>query len=553
MPIPHSLARLGALASLLAVGKGSGWAAEPLAAAERLEAAQIARHVRELGSDAFEGRGPGSAGAERAAAYLERELRALGVEPAGTDGYRQPVPLHATRPLPESELLVVSECDSGTLRLGEDYLLYGGGVSTLVPQATPSVFAGYGIVAPEFDYSDYEDLDVAGKVVVVLSGEPESTDPGYFDGPRPTVYSTPEAKQRTALGRGAYGTLIVPSSLEPSFKGWDYWRSQFAFESLTLAYTVPRHLAALVHPEAARRLFCGSGSSLEDVYAAEREHRVRGFVLPARVRFRGEFEERDFLGANVVGIVRGSDPELRDTYVLLSAHYDHLGIGPPVEGDAIYNGVVDNAIGTAGVLEIARVLAGLRTPPRRSVLLFFAAAEEFGLLGSSHYVEHPIVPLHRTAANLNVDGLAHLGGFRDVIGVGADLSSLGGTLRAAARSLGLVVSEPPDAFARSDAYAFSDQAAFAEAGVPALLVHEGFDRPGSSREAALAELIAWGRSRYHTPFDDLAQPLDFEAARRHLQVVLATLLAIAESDDDPRWKPGTPYALARLQSRAEGR
>jgi hypothetical protein len=439
------------------------------------------------------------------------------------------------------------------MRSGDDFLPFSEGLSTVIPQPTPLVFVGHGIVAPEFDHNDYGELDVRGKIVVFLSGEPPSDDPAYFAGVRPTVYATPEAKRRTAISRGARGSLLVPSGREPAWKDWAYWRAQFAFEHVSLAYNVPQEVSALMRPASAARLFCGARHDLAEVYALEKAGRLSGFPLTTSVSYRGAFRERDFRSNNVAGLVPGRDRRLDDEYVLLSAHYDHLGIGPPQNGDAIYNGVIDNAIGVAGVLEIARALAQGSEGPRRSVIVLLTTGEEHGLLGSSYYTDHPLRPLYKTVANINVDGLAHMDTFNDVIGVGAELSTLGSTLERVARRLRLSVAEPPAAAAVTDAFAYSDQVAFAEAGVPAVLINEGFRWAHAPEGEALRRRVAWGRTRYHRPSDDLAQPLDFEATRQHAEVVLAFLLEVAGSEEAPRWRPGTAYALAQLRLQAEKR
>ncbi len=512
----------------------------------------IRRHTFFLGDDAREGRSPGSPGAQQAARYIAEELERAGLEPLGRDGaWFQDVPLHGTIPVDDTELVLSSGSESSPLILGKDYLLFTGGVQTLIPRDVPLVFAGYGIVAPEFDYNDYQGLDVTGKVVVVLAGEPESSDPGYFAGAAPTAYSTPEAKQRIALSRGARGSLLIPSTLEPR-RPWDDLQLEFAFEHLSLPYTLPRHLSAWIRPESATRLFCSAEWDLDAIHAMEREHTVRSFPLATRIRFRGEFAQRDFFCSNIAARLPGKDRKLRDTHVVVSAHYDHLGVGPSEGGDGVYNGVVDNAIGVAGALEVARVLAARPEAPRRSVVFLFPTAEEEGLLGSLYYLDHPLVPVHRTVANVNVDGLAHIDTFADVVGVGADKSTLGETLRRVASRRGLKVSRVPP-LARANPFAFSDQAAFAEVGVPALLVNEGLEWSGHSLAEALARYAEWGRTRYHRPTDDLSQPLNFEAARQHVEVLVDLVWEVANDPVPPAWNPGRPEALAQLQTQAEGR
>jgi len=539
--------RLFALVALVA---SLGLLAEP---EEGVTAEGIRRHVFVLGADELEGRAPGTPGGEKAARYIAGELLRHGLRPLGADGsFYQPVPLHGSRPDPTNELFLVSPCGSGPLRVAEDYLLEAGGSGSLLPQPLPVVFAGHGIVAPEFGHDDYRGLDVAGKVVALLTGEPPSADPAWFGGEAPTVYSTVEAKLRVALSRGARATLLLPSGQEPAWKDWEYWQRQYFEETITLAYSVPRHLAVRLSAPAAARLLCGSDKDLAALHRLESRGGLRGFELPAQVWYRGAFLERDFTSPNVVAVVDGSDPQLSDSYVLVSAHYDHLGIGPAEDGDAVYNGVVDNAIGVAGALEIARVVAA-GVPPRRTVVFVFTTGEEEGLLGASHYLEHPLVPVSRTVANVNVDGLAHLDAFADVIGIGAELSSLGERLGRVARRRGLELSVPPAVLEHVEAFALSDHAAFAEAGIPALLVNEGFTGGSVPPAAALARFLEWGRTRYHRPADDLAQPLDFAASRAHAALLAELVRDLADDPEPPKWREGSPYAAAQARARAEGR
>ena len=533
-------------------GPPSAAAGQRLAdAAAAVSADALHRHAAVLGSDALEGRAPGTLGGRRAAAYIAGELERLGVWPFGDDGtYFQEVPLHGNKPLPGSRLVLTSLGEAHDLTLESDYLLYTTGAETWLPRPVPMVFVGYGIVAPEFDYNDYADVDVRGKIVVYLAGEPESDDSEFFLGPRPSVYAAPETKQRIALARGAVGSVLVPP-LECVNECWDRRRRQFAFEHLTLAYTLPRHLSLVLHPDLVPTLFAESLYDLDQVRVMQREHTLRSFHLPVTLTFEGSFESRNFLAPNVVGRIEGSDPRLADSAVVVSAHYDHLGVGPEVAGDSIYNGVVDNALGVAGVLEIARVLATRTGPPRRSVIFLLSTAEEEGNLGSTFFLDHPPLPLSRIVANVNVDGLAHRELFDDVIGIGGDLSDLGELLREAARTLGLEMAEPDMVAAGHEAYARSDQAAFAEAGVPAILVNEGLSWKGTRREEAVRQTIEWLAMVYHSPRDDLAQPLNFEASREHCGVVLALVLAVANALEPPQWRPGVPYAYQRLLSLAD--
>jgi len=504
-----------------------------------------------LGSDALEGRAPGTRGGDRAAAYLAAELAALGLKPLGDDGgYLQQVPLLGSMPLPGCRLTISSLGEDRALVLGDDYLLATTGEQTLIPRPTPMVFVGYGIVAPEFDYNDYADVDVRGKVVAFLEGEPISTDAGYFAGEERTVYAALETKIRTALARGAVGSVELPRP-ERDEVWWEMQRRAYSFEHVTASAAVPRHLAVVLHPDRVATLFEDALYDLEIVLEMERRSALRSFHLPVQLAFDGEFATRSFLSPNVVAALDGTDPGLRSSYVVVSAHYDHLGRGPAEDGDEIYNGVVDNALGVAGALELARVLSGMERRPRRSLIFLFSTAEEEGNLGTTYFLEHASVTPPEMVANINIDGLAFLDGFASVVGIGGELSGLGGLLKRAVRPLGLEVTATDEVLWSHEAFVRSDQVAFAEAGVPSVIVAEGLSWKHASREEALRQLAIWFETRYHRPTDDLDQPLDLEAARQHCQAVLALVWAVADTARAPEWRPGAPYAYQRLLSLAD--
>ncbi len=511
-------------------------------------------HVEFLGDDALEGRGTGTRGGERAAQYLAAECARLGLQPMGEDGgFLQAIPMHGSRPLPQSRLQIVTKSGETTLSLNKDYLLYHSGAQTFVPKPVPLVFVGYGITAPEYDYNDYQTMEVEGKIVVFLSGEPASEDKNYFAGETQTLYAFPAYKQMMAIARGARGSIMIPLPREERGRTWDYWARQFAFEDVTLLSSATNNLSILLNPATARVLFEDAAFSLQEVFDLDAQHAMRSFSLKTSASFRGVFQQRDFLAHNLIGGWEGSDSALKDSYVLLTAHYDHLGVGTAVQGDSIYNGVFDNAIGVAAVLEIARALTALSGRPRRSLLFLFLTGEEKGLLGSNYYVEHPIVPLHRTIANINVDGLALFDTFNDVAAVGAEFSSLQESLQQVAAALGLRLSAVPDYFTGTQPFARSDQVVFAQAGIPSLLVMEGLDYRHTSKEEGWQRFLQWGEQFYHAPADDLHQPLNFAAAQQHAQLLFALSYELANGLRAPEWKPDTPFIHARLQTLAEKR
>lgn len=528
--------------ALLLVGASVGGQARAPAADLRICPERLRQHVTVLGSDTFAGRAAGTRGGALTEAYVAGQLAAAGVAGAAAGGaYLQAVPMHGSVPLPSSELLLISPCHSGALSLGEDYLLFTSGDATLLPQPVEVVFAGYGIVAPEAGEDDYAGLSVRGKVVAVLAGEPHRLARRFSSGDGPTIYASPESKRRIALSRGAVGLLIIPSLREPTWRDWTGRRREFAFEHVVLPYGVTQSFAALLHRRAAEKLLCGALYSLAAVDEMDRAGRLPAFATRAQVRFRGVFSERDFVAHNVAGVVWGSDPALANTFVLVTAHHDHLGEGPPVDGDGTYNGVVDNAMGVAAVLEVMRVLAASPAKSRRSVVAVLFTGEEKGLLGSTYYVDNPLVPRNATVAAVNVDGLATFDTFNDIVVLGGEWSTLGATAARVAASLRLEVSTLPPAFARPDVYALSDQIALARGGVPAVLINEGFKVRTRRPEEALANAVAWGQTRYHTPFDDLSQPINWEAAAQHAEVILALVRTVANEETAPAWLPGSPF------------
>lgn len=521
--------------------------------AETVDIETYWRHATRLGDDALAGRAPGTEGGAAAAAYIADQLRALGLEPpAATHSYTQPVPLHGAMPLDACRLVLSRPDTTVTLELWRDYLLYATGDETEVAAARPVIFAGYGIVAPEYDYDDYHSIDVEDAIVVFLEGEPRASDPWYFDGRFETHHAQVGVKQRLALSKGAAGSILLQSEETLGDASWARLQREFRFEHVTLGYGVPGNLSLIVSARGARELFAGSRHDLDETWAMDAEGTVESFPLETRLSFRGAFATRDFLSPNVVATVPGTDAALAASYVLISAHYDHLGVGTPVRGDSIYNGLIDNASGVAACLEMARVFSstgGLR----RSLLFVFLTAEETGLLGSRHYVENPLVPLHRTVANLNVDGIAFLDTFDDVVGVGARYSTLGASVEETARALSLHVSPVPEPLLNRDVFEQSDQLAFALAGIPSVLVQEGTDFRTLGPLTARRRLLEWGQDVYHTPFDDASQPIDLDAAREHLEVLLDLVRRVANANEAPTWYEDAPFALARMQSIAEGR
>lgn len=515
----------------------------------------IIKHTYFLGSDRLEGRGTGTEGENSAAEYISHLMHEYGLIPIGERiSYFQNIPMHGSVPLPTSRFILYDGDTQNELTLDTDYQLYKSGAETFIPDPIPLVFAGYGIIAPEYDYNDYQSIDVQGKVVVFLSGEPYSEDPNFFNGKRPTEYSAPEIKQRIALSRGARGNIMIPVRGEKDWTNWEHWIKEFAFEHVTLAYTVSSHMSALLNPGIADLIFNDSEFLFSDIINMHEKGIISSFDLNTSVSFEGEFEERDFIARNIVASVPGTDSELQDTYLIVSAHYDHLGIGPAVKNDSIYNGVLDNALGVASLIEIARLFSDLDPAPLRTTVFMFLTGEEKGLLGSTYYTDHPIIPLHKTIANINIDGISAFDLFNDVIGIGSEYSTLEEDLIEVLDSLGLGFSKlPGEYFYESENINRSDHFAFMKAGIPSVLVTEGLHYKNTPYDQGVQRMINWNKNIYHSPFDDLNQPLNFDAVQQHAELIFEFAWFMANKTLAPEWKSGSTFINARLRTIAEKR
>ncbi len=512
----------------------------------------IKKHIFVLGNDSLAGRGTGSKGCERAARYISDALRSYGIRNISTSAnYFQTFPLHGSTPIEGTEFKLFAPKDSYTLRLQEDYVLYSAGAQTFIPTSVRLIFVGYGIVAPEFDYNDYQNIDVKNAIVVFLSGEPRSSDDSFFDGERSTIHLSVGMKQKIALARGAKGSILIPNPNDHSMDDWYEQQREFLFEEVRLLFSPSENLNILLNPKLAPFLFTDAQYSFDETTSFDKKGMMKSFPLTLRAGFQGKFKERDFLSSNVVGMIEGTDSVLKDSYVLISAHYDHLGIGKSVDGDSIYNGVFDNASGVSALLEIARTVSISSQRPKRSIIVLFLTGEERGFLGSQYYCLNPVVPLYKTIANINIDGISLFEKIKSVIGVGAELSTMGELLQQTVKPLGLSMEDIPKELFRHDQFRNSDQFMFAQAGIPSLLIAEGLHYESTSFQNGIDRYTLWAEEKYHSPFDDLLQPMNFDAAAQHASLILHFTMLLANGDAVPRWYENSPFLNARLRSVSE--
>ncbi len=512
---------------------------------------KMQRHLKYLGSDLFEGRGTGTKGGELAAKYIAIELSENELIPIGENNtFYQNVPMHGSTPSSNTKLTIYSNGSKTPLILGKDYLIFNSAEQTFVSDPVPLVFSGLGIIAPEFDYNDYLHINTENKISVYLEGEPQSEDSAYFNGGIPTVYSLPEAKKRTAVSRGALGSILL---LSEEKNDWEKLVNSYSFEHVTLGYTTSKSLSFIFHSKVSSLLFSQAPYDYSETITKSKSGNLNSFDLNTELSFKGEFNRRDFLAQNVIGFLEGSDSELKDSYLIVSAHYDHLGIGPAIRGDSIYNGVLDNAIGVAGVLELSRIFSSLKTPPKRSIIFVLLTGEEKGLLGSRYYTYHPVVPLYKTICNINVDGLAVYDEFNSVIGIGEEFSTLKINFESAVKKNHFEIPQLTSEYLNNEMFYRSDQIAFAQAGIPSMLVLDAPDSRNSESSQTFEKHKVYIEEMYHSPFDDLNQVINLDTAIQHLNLIFDLIYEIANSSEEPKWYNNSPYRNARLQSIAEQR
>ena len=513
---------------------------------------RLRTHLDYLGSDLFKGRGTGTTGGNLAAKYLAEEFSKTNLIPMGNNGtFYQHIPLHAFKPSNTSKVIILNGQKTDTLFINKDFLIFQVTEDFSMSRTLDAVFVGYGINAPEYDYNDYLNIDVEGKIAVILEGEPISDDISFFEGKKETIYSSLALKLRVALSKGARGCIIIPNPINNTPAAWNLLKQTYSFEHLSLAYSSNVNLGIIINFQKAALLFTNSEHSLNDVLKLTKDHKIYSFPLAAKVSISGNFKRRDYLAPNIVGKVKGTDSELQDKFIIVSAHYDHLGIGEKIKGDSIYNGVFDNAAGVAALLELAVHFS--KEKPRHSIIFLLTTGEEAGLLGSAYYTANPAVPLYKTIANINIDGISSFDSVKGIIGIGAEYSTLQNILELTAAKNNVSIDKIPEIFYQSEAYNRSDQISFANAGIPSILISESINYKNLTYEEGLNKYIKYVNEIYHTPFDDLSQSINFNAFIQHFNFIKDFIFTLDNSNKEPEWNEGVNYSIERLRTKAEKR
>ncbi len=516
----------------------------PLAAQDTgISAARIREHDRFLSSDLLEGRGVGHRGGQLATEYIATQLALAGAKPAGDAGtWFQQVPLIGIDTQPTATITAdAAGGKSVTLHWSDDFV----GQSMLQQPETridaPAVFAGHGITAPEFHWDDFKGADVRGKVLILFTNEPPSTDPKFFDGRALTYYGRWTYKYEEALRHGAAAVLIIHTTETASY-GWDVLRNSGTHEvPFVKRPSGARALAfqGWISREAGEKLLALSGHTVDQLLAASNQPDFRPIDLGFTIHADIPSKLRDLQTRNVVGIVPGSDPKLKEEAVIFSAHWDHLGIGAPVNGDAIYNGAIDNASGCAILLELAHEWARLPEKPRRSALFIAFTAEEAGLKGSEYYGSNPVIPAAKTALALNYDALYPWGRAKDVVLTGAERTTVWPLAQQIASRLNLAISS--DAQPEAGHYFRSDHFSLARVGIPSFSIGHATDfagKPAGFGEQAYQE---YNSKHYHQPSDEFQPDWDFTALAQAAQFGYLLGLDVANQERLPDWRPGEQF------------
>jgi hypothetical protein len=530
---------------ICAAAQGSTAAPEQ-AALNAIRPDAIRAHMRFLADSLLQGRAPGTPGYEIAARYVAAQLEAAGLHPGGLGGsWYQTVPLRkSVLDDGKSSLVLVStghqdKNGEQTLVPLKDYVQIGDLIKTDNRVEAPVVFAGFGVTAKEHDYDDYAGADVKGKIVVVIDGAPAK-----FPSTVRAYYSDSLVKQRNAVAHGAVGFIDMMTPEDQKRYPWDWIVPQVQMGSMEWLEqngsphnTFPElRGGALLNQSGAEKLFAGASKTLAQVFDTARAGQPQALALAVTARIHGISSHSSADSPNIIGEVPGSDPALRGQYVVYTAHVDHLGICPPINGDNVCHGALDNASGVASLLEIARAFASLPKAPRRSLLFVFVTGEEMGLLGSDYFANFPTVPRSAIVANINIDGAPGLFySMKDLIVLGMEHSSLEQQVQSAAKRVGYSLS--PDPMPEENFFIRSDQYSFVLQGIPAVDVTDGIQSIDPKIDGLKLQK-EWMVTKYHTPLDNMDQALDYRSGAKAAGVNFLIGFDLAQEDALPTWNKG---------------
>ena len=521
-----------------------------------VSAAGLLGRITDLSADSMEGRGPGTRAEAKVVAYLTAQFRAIGAEPGNPDGsWTQPVELVGFTAMPTMEFHAGGKTIPMTFR--DDYVAASRReVPNVEVVNSDIVFVGYGIEAPEYQWDDFKRVDVKGKTIVILVNDPpvpdatDSTklDAAMFRGTAMTYYGRWTYKFEEASRRGAAAAILVHQTV-PAGYPWSVVSGSWSGENMDVKHADGNAervaIESWITYDKAKQLFAAAG---KDFDALARSARARDFT-PVRLGATATIHLKNAVRAvhtrNVIAKLTGSDPALKQEYVVYTAHWDHLGIGQPVNGDSIYNGAVDNAAGTAALLELAKAFKALSPAPRRTILFLIVTAEEKGLLGARFYAENPLYPLAKTLADFNLDGVNQWGRTTDLVVIGMGATTLEDVLDSVATARGRTLS--PDPESEKGFYYRSDHFEFAKQGVPAMFLDNGVNYIGKPAGYGKQKRDEYTANDYHKPSDEVKKDWDLSGAVEDLDLLFNVGIRVANTTVWPAWKPGTEFKAIREQ------
>ena len=506
-------------------------------------------HIKVLASDEFEGRAPGTKGEELSVKYISDQFKAIGLNPGNPDGsYTQEVPLTGIKSVPKMSFTLGS--NTTELKYPDDYVASSARLQNEIKiDNSDVVFVGYGIVAPEYGWDDYKDVDVRGKTILMLINDPPIPDPKdpskldekMFKGKAMTYYGRWTYKYEIAAQKGATAAVIIHET-EPAAYPYSVVKSSWGKENFELDAPDKNKDAVQARSwitlDVAKKLLADCGQDFDALKKSAISKDFRPVALKAKAKIEIKQTLRSFKSHNVIGKLEGSDPKLRDEYIIYTAHWDHLGRHPELPGDQIFNGAVDNASGDAAVVELARAFSKLNPPPRRSVLFMCTTAEEAGLLGAKFYAEHPLYPLEKTLADLNIDSMNVWGKARDVEDVSFGLSTLDDLLADAAKGQGrtAIPNSRPE---KGNIYR-ADNFEFSKVGLPSLYTGKG-EHLLSRPENAPLRSDEFDLHDYHQVTDEVKPDWDLTGAVQDVDLLFEVGYQVANGAKFPEWKPGVEF------------
>ena len=531
--------------------------AVPLSSLPKIDPAAVLETTTRLSADKFQGRSPGTPGEELTVAYLRMRFEQLGLQPGNPDGtYIQKVPLVGITGTESKPVTFTKGNETLALKWRDEVVAWSKHVAPAASVTDSDVvFVGYGVEAPEFNWNDFKDVDVKGKTIVVLvndpavpdPADPSALDPKTFGGKAMTYYGRWTYKFEQGARKGAGAILIVHETGPAGYPfGVVQGNLNERFDLVAPDKNMSKaSIEGWITLAAAKKLFAMAG---QDFDALKKQALTREFKpVPLGVKASAGIANtlRTIDSRNLVAKLEGSDPVLKDEYVVYTSHWDHLGIGAPVNGDNIYNGALDNASGIAAVLEIAKAFKTVQPQPKRSILFLMVTAEEKGLLGSEYYSVNPLYPLAKTAAAINIDGVNQWGKTKDISVIGLGNSDLDDYLRQAAQEQGRTLT--PDPEPEKGFYYRSDHFNFAKQGVPALDPDSGVEYVGKSPEWGRQKREEYTAKDYHAPSDQVKPDWDLSGAAEDAQLLMAVGYRVANADRLPEWKPGNEFKAKRDQ------